>query len=80
MHLRAMLCELEMPSISSFLPIPSIQTAFDDDGTPRDRAPIERRFGRFASELECTPRRSVRRGNEACPTDDGSRSRCYSLA
>jgi hypothetical protein len=52
MQLRAMLCELGMPSISSLFPIPSIQTAFDDDGTPRDRAPIERRFARFASELE----------------------------
>ena len=52
MQLRAMLCELGMPSISSLFPIPLIQTAFDHDGTPRDRAPIERRFARFASELE----------------------------
>ena len=52
MQLRAMLCELGMPSISSLFPIPSIQTAFDEDGTPRERAPVERRFARFASELE----------------------------
>jgi NAD(P)H-dependent FMN reductase len=52
MQLRAMLCELGMPSISSLFPIPSVQTAFHEDGTPRERAVIERRFSRFASELE----------------------------
>src|SRR5688572_11764479 len=52
MQLRAMLCELGMPSISSLFPIPSIQTAFDEDGTPREQAAVERRFARFASELE----------------------------
>jgi NAD(P)H-dependent FMN reductase len=51
-QLRAMLCELGMPSISSLFPIPSVQTTFDEDGTPRDRPPVERRFARFASELE----------------------------
>jgi NAD(P)H-dependent FMN reductase len=52
MQLRAMLCELGMPSIPSLFPIPSVQTTFDEDGTPRDRAPVQRRFARFASELE----------------------------
>jgi NAD(P)H-dependent FMN reductase len=51
MQLRAMLCELGMPSISSLFPIPRIQTAFDSDGRATDRA-IEQRFDRFASELE----------------------------
>jgi NAD(P)H-dependent FMN reductase len=51
MQLRAMLCELGMPSISSLFPIPRIADAFDGDGQPRDAA-IERRFARFASELE----------------------------
>jgi len=52
MQLRAMLCELGMPSIPSLFPIPTIQTMFEDDGTPRDRVPVERRFARFTSELE----------------------------
>jgi hypothetical protein len=51
MQLRAMLCELGMPSISSLFPIPRIQDAFDDNGAPRDQA-TDRRFARFASELE----------------------------
>lgn len=52
MQLRAMLCELGMPSIPSLFPIPSIQNAFHDDGTPRDETVVGRRFARFASELE----------------------------
>ena len=52
MQLRAMLCELGMPSIPSLFPIPAIHKAFDDDGVPRDPATVERRFARFASELE----------------------------
>ena len=52
MQLRAMLCELGMPSIPSLFPIPSIQSAFDDDGKPHDAERVERRFARFASELE----------------------------
>ena len=51
MQLRAMLCELGMPSISSLFPIPKIQDAFDEKGSPRDQS-IDRRFARFASELE----------------------------
>ena len=51
MQLRAMLCELGMPSISSLFPIPKIQDVFDDAGNARDAA-IDRRFARFASELE----------------------------
>jgi NAD(P)H-dependent FMN reductase len=51
-QLRAMLCELGMPSIPSLFPIPSIQNALDNDGMPRDVAAVDRRFARFASELE----------------------------
>jgi hypothetical protein len=51
MQLRAMLCELCMPSISSLFPIPRIQDAFDENGSPRNQS-IDRRFARFAAELE----------------------------
>ena len=51
MQLRAMLCELGMPSIPSLFPIPRIQTALDTDGRPTDAA-TERYFTRFATELE----------------------------
>jgi NAD(P)H-dependent FMN reductase len=50
MQLRAMLCELGMPSISSLFPIPRIQTALDDEGRPSDPA-LDRKFDRFALEL-----------------------------
>jgi len=52
MQLRAMLCELGMPSIPSLFPIPSIQHVFDGQGLPQDDATIEHRFDRFATELE----------------------------
>jgi NAD(P)H-dependent FMN reductase len=51
-HLRGPLCELGMPSIPSMLPIPRIQVAFGEDGTPSDPEGMGRRFNRFASELE----------------------------
>lgn len=50
-QLRAILCELGMPSIPSQFPIPKIREALDEEGTPRDPA-MERRFVRFASEFE----------------------------
>jgi NAD(P)H-dependent FMN reductase len=50
-QLRAMLCELGMPSTPSLFPIPRIGTALADDGTPADPA-VEKRFDKFASELE----------------------------
>ena len=52
MQLRAGLCELGMPSIPSLFPIPVIQSAFSEDGTPADADGVRRRFVRFASELE----------------------------
>jgi NAD(P)H-dependent FMN reductase len=52
MQLRAMLCELGMPSISSLFPVPAVQDAFDEQGQPRDAATVDRRFSRFAAEFE----------------------------
>lgn len=51
MQLRAMLCELGMPSISSLFPVPRVHDAFDDSGEARDPAFVKR-FDRFAGELE----------------------------
>ena len=51
MQLRAMLCELGMPSISSLFPIPSVGKAFTEIGEATDPA-WDRRFARFAAELE----------------------------
>ena len=51
MQLRAMLCELGMPSISSLFPIPKVHEAIAEDGSPLD-ASWDRRFARFADELE----------------------------
>src|SRR5207245_8238472 len=50
MQLRAMVCELGMPSISSLFPIPKIQDAFDATGDVPDPR-LERRFVKFAEEL-----------------------------
>jgi len=51
MQLRAMLCELGMPSISSLFPIPSIATALSEAGEPTDPS-FDRRFAQFATEFE----------------------------
>ena len=51
MQLRAMLCELGMPSIPSLFSIPKIQDAFDATGDTSDPK-LERRFVKFAEELE----------------------------
>ena len=47
--IRAIL--IGMPSISSLFPIPKIQTALDGDGRAQEVG-FDRRFQRFASELE----------------------------
>jgi NAD(P)H-dependent FMN reductase len=49
--LREMAAEMGMPSISSTLPVPRVHQAFSEEGVPADPA-WERRFTRFASELE----------------------------
>ena len=51
-QLRAPLCEMGMPSIPSLFPIPKVQSAFSEDGTPADAEATAKRFKRFASELE----------------------------
>jgi len=51
MQLRAMLCELGMPSISSLFPVPRVEQAFNEAGDPSDDG-ADRRFARFAAELE----------------------------
>jgi NAD(P)H-dependent FMN reductase len=51
MQLRMSLSEMGMPSIPSLLPVPRVHQAFDEQGVPSDPA-WDRRFARFASELE----------------------------
>ena len=51
MQLRAMLCELGMPSIPSLLPIPAVQDAYDEVGNPKDVKARER-ADKFLDELE----------------------------
>jgi hypothetical protein len=46
-----MLAELGMSSIPSLLPIPKVQAAFKEDGTPTDEAWIKR-ADKFLTELE----------------------------
>lgn len=41
-HLRAVLCELGMPSTPSLLAIPAVGDAFTEDGTPTDPRFVER--------------------------------------
>lgn len=49
--LRAMLAEMGTSSIPSVLPIPAVQDAFEEDGTPKD-ARYHARAERFLEELE----------------------------
>lgn len=50
MQLRALLCELGMPSIPSLLPIPKIATALDPKGTPQEPWLVNA-AGRFIDEF-----------------------------
>jgi NAD(P)H-dependent FMN reductase len=50
-QLRAMLCELGMPSTPSMFPVPRIASAFTEEGAAIDQN-FHKRFARFASELE----------------------------
>jgi NAD(P)H-dependent FMN reductase len=52
MQLRAMLGELGMPTIPSLLPVPTVQNAYEDDGTAKDPAASEKRSAKFFAELE----------------------------
>ncbi len=49
--LRAMLAELGMSSIPSIFPVPKVQDAFTEDGSPLDAA-YDSRIGKFLDELE----------------------------
>ena len=51
-QLRAPLSGMGMPSIPSLFPIPNVQSAFSEDGTPADADGTARRFNTFAAELE----------------------------
>ena len=51
MQLRMMLGELGMPSIPSILPVPTVQNAFTEDGTPTDPKTHDR-AQKFLDELE----------------------------
>jgi NAD(P)H-dependent FMN reductase len=51
MQLRAMLCELGMPSIPSLLPIPRVADAVSETGEPQTPH-LVMRFDRFADEFE----------------------------
>jgi NAD(P)H-dependent FMN reductase len=50
MQLRAMLCELGTPSISSLLPIPEIGTALTNEGYPKVSW-LDKAASRFVDEL-----------------------------
>lgn len=50
-HLRLICATLGMPSIRNSLPIPSVQKALSEDGTPSDPS-FEQRINSFLSELE----------------------------
>lgn len=52
MQLRALLAEIGAPSIPTIYAIPSVQDAFDDDGTARDPEKHPKLIGKFLSELE----------------------------
>jgi NAD(P)H-dependent FMN reductase len=49
--LRSMLAELGMSSIPSIFPVPKVQDAFRDDGTPLEPG-YDRRIAKFLDELE----------------------------
>jgi len=50
-HLRAVLAEMGMPAIPSLFPTPKVESAYDEQGRPSDED-VNRRFARFAGELE----------------------------
>lgn len=74
MTLRAMLAEMGMASIPSLLPIPTVQDAFEDDGTPVDDTYL-RRVNRFLTELEWYANAMKRARERSC-----ERSECDTQA
>jgi NAD(P)H-dependent FMN reductase len=71
--LRAMLAEMGTSSIPSVLPIPKVQNAFEDDGTPVEEA-WYKRADRFLEELEWYAR-ALRNARET----ECERSECAQL-
>jgi NAD(P)H-dependent FMN reductase len=69
MTLRAMLAEMGTSSIPSTLPVPVVQNAFADDGTPRDDK-LARRADRFLEELEWYARALREARERPCPRAD----------
>lgn len=51
MHLRAILCEVGMPSIPTLFPMSMVHSSFKEDGTPFDLA-YEERIKKFLDEFE----------------------------
>lgn len=74
MALRCMLAEMGMSSIPSLLPVPRVQTAFQEDGTPNDDG-WDRRAGKFLDELEWYARAMKREREQPL-----ERSECDTLA
>lgn len=73
--LRSMLAELGMPTIPSVMPIPRVQQAFEEDGSPRDQewfARAERFLGELEWYLGALKAARIRDGKDVCP----SRSFC----
>ncbi len=70
MALRPMLAEMGMSSIPSMLPVPRVQSAFDEDGKPLDDAWFKR-SDKFLDELEwyayAMKAARIKDGKEACP-------------
>ena len=66
MTLRAMLAEMGTPSIPSTLPIPQVQKAFAEDGTPHDES-WQRRADKFFDEFEWYARAMKRERETPCP-------------
>jgi NAD(P)H-dependent FMN reductase len=71
MTLRSMLAEMGTSSIPSTLPIPVVQNAFNDDGTPRDDK-LARRADRFLEELEWYAHALRAARDESCARSDCS--------
>jgi NAD(P)H-dependent FMN reductase len=66
MQLRALLCELGMPSIPSLLPIPEIGKTLDPEGMPLQPW-LERSAGRFIDELAWYAQALRRQRTEGTP-------------
>jgi NAD(P)H-dependent FMN reductase len=71
MTLRCMLAEMGTSSIPSIFPIPKVQDAFEDDGTPKDEKYHERAAD-FLEELEWYAYALKREREHPCPRSECS--------